>query len=94
MTAAAGAHASRSRQAHEAPPPRVPSLASHAGLGPVGRRLMLAFVLVTAFSLVVVTAAAVVGVGRGLTASQDETHQAAAASSATAAAAAYAAAGG
>ncbi len=81
-------------RAHEPRPPREPSLASHAGLGPVGRRLMLAFVLVTAFSLVVVTAAAVVGVGRGLTASQDATRQAAATSSAAAAATAYAAAGG
>lgn len=83
-----------SRAGDRARDPREPSLASHAGLGPVGRRLMLAFVLVTAFSLVVVTAAAVVGVGRGLVASQDATHQAAAASSAAAAGAAYAAAGG
>jgi len=91
---AAGERAAAPHRPHGQLPPREPSLVSHAGLGPVGRRLMLAFVLVTAFSLVVVTAAALVGVGRGLTASQDATHQAAATSSAAAAASAYAAAGG
>ncbi len=91
---AAGERADEPHQPHGPRPPREPSLVSHAGLGPVGRRLMLAFVLVTAFSLVVVTAAALVGVGRGLTVSQDATHQAAATSSAAAAASAYAAAGG
>ncbi len=90
----AGDRARQPRQPREPRQPSEPSLASHAGLGPVGRRLMLAFVLVTTFSLVVVTAAAVVGVGRGLTASQDATRQAAATSSAAAAATAYAAAGG
>lgn len=91
---AAGDRAAEPHQRRGQRPPREPSLVSHAGLGPVGRRLMLAFVLVTAFSLVVVTAAALVGVGRGLTASQDATRQAAATSSAAAAASAYAAAGG
>lgn len=91
---AAGERGSEPHRPHGPRPPREPSLVSHAGLGPVGRRLMLAFVLVTAFSLVVVTAAALVGVGRGLTVSQDATHQATAISSAAAAASAYAAAGG
>ena len=94
MRGPAGDRTRAPRQPHEARRPGEPSLASHAGLGPVGRRLMLAFVLVTAFSLVVVTAAAVVGVGRGLTASQDATRRSAATSSAAAAATAYAAAGG
>lgn len=62
-------------------------------LGPVGHRLLLAFVLVTAFSVVVVTGAALIGVGRGLSSSQDVTRQDAATAAAAAAARAYAAAG-
>lgn len=60
-------------------------------LGPVGHRLLLAFVLVTAFSVVVVTGAALIGVGRGLSSSQAVTRQDAATAAAAAAARAYAA---
>ena len=54
-------------------------------LGPLGRRILLAFVLVAASSVLVLTVAAVIGVGRGFQVSQDADHQQAAAAVATAA---------
>ena len=64
------------------------------GLGPLGTRLLVAFVVVALSSVVVLVVAALVGTSRGLAAAQDTRRQAAAAEAATAAGTAYADAGG
>lgn len=64
------------------------------GLGPLGRRLLLAFVLVAVSSVVVLTVAALVGVGRGVQVAQQADREQVAASAASAAADAYSQAGG
>lgn len=64
------------------------------GLGPLGRRLLVAFVLVALSSVVVLTIAALVGTARGLAATEAEDRAAAAAATASAASDAYARAGG
>jgi two-component system sensor histidine kinase BaeS len=63
--------------------------AVRSGLGPLGRRLLLAFVLVAVSSVLVLTAAALIGVGRGFDAAQQSDREQAAAGAATAAADAY-----
>lgn len=60
----------------------------------MGRRLLLAFVLVAVSSVLVLTAAALIGVGRGVEVAQNSERQQAAASAATEAADAYHRAGG
>ncbi len=65
-----------------------------AGLGPLGRRLLAAFVLVALSSVIVLTVAALVGTARGLTAGEDERRQSAAVAAADSAGDAYRAAGG
>lgn len=65
-----------------------------AGLGPLGRRLLVAFVVVALSSVIVLTAAALIGTARGLTAGEDAQRQTAAAATAVAAGDAYRAAGG
>lgn len=62
--------------------------------GPLGRRLLAAFVLVALSSVAVLTLAALVGTERGLAAAREDERDAAAASAAAEAARAYAAAGG
>ncbi len=64
------------------------------GLGPLGTRLLVAFVVVALSSVVVLVVAALVGTSRGLAAAQDARRQAATTAAAAAAAAAYTAAGG
>lgn len=64
------------------------------GLGPLGRRLLAAFVLVSLTAVLVLAAAALVGAERGLSASQDSARRRAAEQTAAAAAAAYVSAGG
>lgn len=64
------------------------------GLGPLGRRLLVAFVIVALSSVVVLTAAALIGTARGLTAGEEAQRQAAASATAAAAASAYEGAGG
>ncbi len=64
------------------------------GLGPLGRRLLAAFVLVALSSVVVLTVAALVGTTRGLSAGEDAQRQAVAEAVAVAAAEAYTTAGG
>lgn len=64
------------------------------GLGPLGRRLLVAFVIVALSSVVVLTAAALIGTARGLTAGEESQRQAAASATAAAAANAYERAGG
>ena len=64
------------------------------GLGPLGRRLLLAFVLVAVSSVVVLTVAALIGVGRGVQVAQQADREQVAASAASAAADAYRHAGG
>jgi signal transduction histidine kinase len=64
------------------------------GLGPLGRRLLVAFVLVALSSVIVLTVAALIGTTRGLSAGEDAQRQATAEAVAAAAADAYAAAGG
>ena len=59
------------------------------GLGPLGRRLLFAFVLVAASSVLVLTVAALIGVGRGFQVATDVNHENAAASAAVAAGDAY-----
>lgn len=59
------------------------------GLGPLGWRLLLAFVLVAVSSVAVLTAAALVGVGRGMEVSQKADRQQATQAAADAAGAAY-----
>jgi two-component system sensor histidine kinase BaeS len=65
-----------------------------AGLGPLGRRLLAAFVLVALSSVIVLTVAALIGTTRGLSAGEDAQRQAVADAVAVAAADAYAAADG
>jgi len=65
-----------------------------SGLGPLGRRMLLAFVLVAVSSVAVLTAAALVGVGRGMEVSQRADRQQATQVAANAAAAAYEQTGG
>ena len=62
---------------------------SRFGLGPLGRRMLLAFVLVAVSSVAVLTAAALVGVGRGMEVSQKSDRQQATQAAANAAGAAY-----
>lgn len=64
------------------------------GLGPLGRRLLLAFVLVAMSSVAVLTVAALIGTSRGITATEDSQRQAAATATAAAASEAYRLAGG
>lgn len=64
------------------------------GLGPLGTRLLVAFVVVALSSVLVLVLAALVGTSRGLAAAQDTRRQTAATDTAAAAAAAYAATGG
>lgn len=64
------------------------------GLGPLGRRLLAAFVLVALSSVIVLTVAALIGTTRGLSAGEDAQRQAVAEAVAAAAADAYTAAGG
>lgn len=59
------------------------------GLGPLGRRLLFAFVLVAASSVLVLTVAALIGVGQGFQVAAQANHDKAAASAAAAAADAY-----
>jgi two-component system sensor histidine kinase BaeS len=63
-------------------------------MGPLGRRLLLAFVLVALSSVVVLTVAALVGTARGLAAAEDADRAAASSATAAAAANAFARAGG
>jgi len=56
--------------------------AARAGLGPLGRRLLLAFVLVAVSSVLVLTGAALIGVGRGFEVAAQVDHEQAAASAA------------
>lgn len=65
-----------------------------SGLGPLGRRLLLAFVLVAVSSVLVLTVAALIGVGRGFEVAQQADREQAAAGAATAAGDAYRAASG
>ncbi len=67
---------------------------SPVGLSALGRRLLLAFVLVAVSSVLVLTVAAFIGVGRGVQVSQDADRQHAAVAAATTAGTAYAQAGG
>ena len=64
------------------------------GLGPLGRRLLAAFVLVALSSVVVLTVAALIGTSRGLTAGEDAQREAVTASVAAEVANAYQQAGG
>lgn len=59
------------------------------GLGPLGRRLLVAFVVVALSSVVVLTVAALIGTARGLTAGEEAQRQAAADATAVAAARAF-----
>ncbi len=59
------------------------------GLGPLGRRLLFAFVLVAVSSVLVLTVAALIGVGRGFEVATEVNHENAAASTAAAAGDAY-----
>jgi two-component system, OmpR family, sensor histidine kinase BaeS len=68
--------------------------AERGGLGPLGRRLLAAFVLVALTSVAVLTVAALIGTARGLTAGEDARRQAAADATATAVGDAYRAVGG
>lgn len=63
--------------------------AVRSGLGPLGRRLLLAFVLVAVSSVVVLTAAALIGVGRGFEVAQQVDREQAAVGAADAAGDAY-----
>jgi two-component system sensor histidine kinase BaeS len=64
------------------------------GLGPLGRRLLVAFVAVALASVAVLTVAALIGTGRGLSAAQQDERERAATRTAEAAGRAYAEAGG
>ena len=59
------------------------------GLGPLGRRLLVAFVLVAASSVVVLTVAALIGVGQGFEVATQVSHEQAAANAAAAAGDSY-----
>jgi len=63
-------------------------------LGPLGRRLLVAFVVVALTAVVALTVASLIGTSRGLSAGEDERRQTAAVAAADAAAVAYQAAGG
>ena len=63
--------------------------AIRVGLGPLGRRLLFAFVLVAVSSVLVLTVAALIGVGQGFEAATQANREKAAASAATAAGDAY-----
>ena len=63
--------------------------APRVGLGPLGRRLLFAFVLVAVSSVLVLTVAALIGVGQGFQAATQVDHEHAAASAAAAAGDAY-----
>jgi len=63
--------------------------AAPLGLGALGRRLLLAFVLVAVSSVLVLTVAALIGVGRGFEVAAQADHEQAAASAAAAAGEAY-----
>jgi two-component system sensor histidine kinase BaeS len=63
--------------------------ASRVGLGPLGRWLLFAFVLVAVSSVLVVTVAALIGVGRGFEVAAQVDHEQAAAGAAAAAGDAY-----
>ena len=63
-------------------------------LGPLGRRLLAAFVLVALSSVLVLTVAALIGTARGLTAGEDEQRQTVVNATSVAAADAYRSAGG
>jgi len=63
-------------------------------MGPLGHRLLVAFVLVALSSVLVLTVAALVGTARGLAATEDADRAAASTAAASAAAVAYAGAGG
>jgi two-component system sensor histidine kinase BaeS len=63
-------------------------------LGPLGRRLLLAFVLVAVFSVSILTGAALIGVDRGVQVVQQADRQQVATTAATAAADAYLSSGG
>jgi two-component system sensor histidine kinase BaeS len=63
--------------------------ALRAGLGPLGRRLLFAFVLVAVSSVLVLTAAALIGVGQGFQVATQVSHEQEAARAATAAGDAY-----
>ncbi len=67
---------------------------TRGGLGPLGRRLLAAFVLVALSSVIVLTVAALVGTTRGLSAGQDAQRQAVADAVASATADAYVVSGG
>ncbi len=67
---------------------------SRAGLGPLGRRLLFAFVLVAVSSVLVLTVAALIGVGRGFQVAEQTDRERVAAGAATAAADAYRSASG
>jgi two-component system, OmpR family, sensor histidine kinase BaeS len=63
--------------------------ALRVGLGPLGRRLLFAFVLVAVSSVLVLTVAALIGVGQGFQVATQVNHEKAAASAAAAAGDAY-----
>jgi two-component system sensor histidine kinase BaeS len=65
-----------------------------SGLGPLGRRLLVAFVAVALASVAVLTVAALIGTGQGLTAARQDQRDRAAVQTAEAAGRAYAEAGG
>ncbi|HEX6328766.1 MAG TPA: HAMP domain-containing sensor histidine kinase [Jiangellaceae bacterium] len=67
---------------------------AHRTLGPLGRRLLAAFVIVALSSVAVLTAAALIGTDRGVATAQQDERQQVAERAADAAADAYAAAGG
>lgn len=62
---------------------------SRVGLGPLGRRMLFAFVLVAVCSVLVLTVAALIGVGRGFQVATEADHERAATAAATAAGSAY-----
>ena len=64
------------------------------GLGPLGRRLLAAFILVALSSVIVLTLAALIGTARGLTAGEDVQREAVATAAASAAGDAYRKSGG
>jgi len=63
--------------------------AAHVGLGPLGRRLLFAFVLVAVSSVLVLTVAALIGVGQGFQVATQVNHDQAASRAAVAAGDAY-----
>lgn len=73
---------------------REPARPRHATLGPLGRRLFAAFLVVALSSVAVLTVAALVGTDRGMSAARQTERERTAERSAAAAAAAYSTAGG